>query len=84
MFDHITFDYYSISLLFSEIDKIYFEKEDKIEKEVIDGFDYNMFIIDDEKESGDLLEKYRDEVINYGDLFIPLIKSISISFNKKS
>ena len=73
LFDHITFDYYSISLLFSEIDKIYFEKEDKIEKEVIDGFDYNMFIIDDEKESGDLLEKYRDEVINYGDLFIPLI-----------
>lgn len=73
LFDHLAFDHYSISLLLSEIDKIYFNREDEIDEEIIDGFDYNLFIVNDEKESSDFFEKYRDEVINYGDLFIPPI-----------
>ena len=74
LFDHIAFDYYSLSLLFNEIDKIYFNKENKIEKEVIDGYDYNMLIVDDEHKTEDLFNEYRSEIIGYGDLFIPPIK----------
>jgi len=73
LFDHIAFDYYSLSLLFNEIDKIYFNKENKIEKEVIDGYDYNMLIVDDEHKTKDLFNEYRSEIIGYGDLFIPPI-----------
>ena len=73
LFDHLAFDQYSISLLFKEIDKIYYDMEDEIEEEIVDGFDYNMFIVNDERESIELFDKIRNETMNYGDLFIPTI-----------
>lgn len=71
LFDHLFFDYYSLFLLYNELDKIYSNQEYKILEEVIDGFDYNLFFVDKEKESSHQFEEFKKDVMDYGDLFIP-------------
>uniref|UniRef100_UPI00388F2472 AMP-binding protein n=1 Tax=Methanobrevibacter sp. TaxID=66852 RepID=UPI00388F2472 len=72
--DHLFCDNYSLSLMFNEIDKIYNNQEYKIKEEIIDGFDYNMFYYEDEIKTSDLYEKFKKDVMGYGDLYIPPIR----------
>ena len=74
LFDHLFLDYYSLLAMFNEIDKIYFNKENMIEKEIIDGFDYNMFFVTDEEEKSHLFEEFKNDLFDYGELHIPPIK----------
>ena len=70
LFDHLFFDYYSLFSMLNEIDKIYSNDEDKIEPEIIDGFDYNMFFVNDEKKNSKFNKKLEKELFDYGDLYI--------------
>lgn len=74
LFDHLFFDYYSLFLMYNEIDKIYSDHKDEIEEEVIDGFDYNMFSVDFEKDNSTLFDEFERDILNYGSLDIPPVK----------
>ena len=72
--DHLFCDNYSLSLMFNEIDKFYNNQEYKIKEEIIDGFDYNMFYYEDEIQTSDLYDKFKKDVMDYGDLYIPAVR----------
>ena len=70
LFDHLFSDYYSLFAMLNEIDKIYSDETDKIEPEIIDGFDYNMFFVNDEKKNFQFNNECKKELFDYGDLYI--------------
>ena len=70
LFDHLFSDYYSLFSMLNEIDKIYFNEEDKIEPEIIDGFDYTLFFVNDEKKNAHFNNECKKELFDYGDLYI--------------
>ena len=74
LMDHLFCDNYSVSLMFNEIDKIYANQEYKIDKEIIDGFDFNMFFYEDEMKNSELHAEIEKDIRSYGDLHIPAIR----------
>ena len=84
LFDHLAFDYYSLYSMLNEIDKIYSDEEDKIEPEIIDGFDYNMFFVNDEKKNSSFNSECKKEIFDYGDLYIPPVRQEEINPYQRS